>query len=52
MRHVSVYPVERTLLTTGALAFAFESREKGTPVQTPELNINYQAPKDTYFQRS
>jgi len=47
-----VYPVERTLLTTGALAFLFESKERKRPVQTPKLGIRYQGPRDTFFQRS
>lgn len=47
-----LYPVERTLLTTGVLAFLFDSKERRGPVDTPELAIEYQAPRDTFFQRS
>jgi len=47
-----VYPVERTLLTTGALSFLFDSRYQKKRIPTPELKIAYHAPRDTYFQRS
>jgi len=47
-----LYPIERTLLTTGILAFLFESKGKKRRVETPELEIAYTAPKNCYFQRS
>lgn len=38
----SPYPVERTLLTTGALAAAVQSRAAGQPIDTPHLDIAYE----------
>ncbi|MCP5115122.1 MAG: hypothetical protein GY953_30185 [bacterium] len=44
------YPVERTLLTTGALAFLMESRHLGHErLETPALDIAYRAPEESYF---
>ncbi len=46
------YPVERTLLTTGALAALMESRYQGQKrLETPMLKVVYQAPKASYFAR-
>jgi hypothetical protein len=47
-----LYPVERTLLTTCALSILFESRAWKKRIETPELTIAYQAPREAYFQRS
>jgi hypothetical protein len=45
------YPVERTLLTTGALAAAMDSRfEGGRALDTPHLNVAYKA-RDFYKMR-
>lgn len=46
-----VYPAERTLLTTGALAFLFESLGKGR-LATPALKISYRSPRDIFVQNS
>ena len=42
--------VERTLLTTGALAFCFESKRRKTRVETPQLGISYRGPVHSWFQ--
>jgi hypothetical protein len=39
----AAYPVERTLLVSGALDAAMTSRERKEPVDTPELQFDYQA---------
>jgi len=44
------YPVERTLLTTGATSFLMESAHQGQKrIETPLLNIKYRAPKNSYY---
>ena len=45
-----LYPVERTLLTTGALSFLMESAYQGHKrIETPMLKIAYRAPAESYF---
>jgi hypothetical protein len=43
-------PVERTLLTTGALAFCFESRRAKKAVETPQLQVRYRGPAHSWFE--
>jgi hypothetical protein len=47
------YPVERTLLTSGLTAAGVESLyQKQTQIETPHLDIRYQAPKESTFWRT
>ncbi len=46
------YPVERTLLTSGMTLAAVDSLYRGqTPVETPEMEVVYQGPKESTFWR-
>ena len=47
--HTLDYPVERTLLTSGALSFLMESWYQGqVRIETPMLDISYRAPAKSY----
>jgi hypothetical protein len=39
------YPVERTLIVSGALESCLQSRKQGKRLDTPHLDVRYQAPK-------
>jgi hypothetical protein len=46
------YPVERTLLTTGAIAALMDSSyQKGKKLETPYLKVAYKAQKESLFNR-
>lgn len=43
------YPVERTLLTGGLVEAGMQSLAKNQRVETPYMNVRYQAPKESTF---
>jgi hypothetical protein len=46
------YPIERTLLTSGMVIAAVDSLHLGqSPVDTPEMNVSYEAPRESQFRR-
>lgn len=46
------YPIERTLLTSGMVIAAVDSLAGGqVPVDTPEMAVSYQAPRESQFRR-
>lgn|ERR1700722_15732628 len=48
--NVRPYPVERTLLTTGALSYLMESAYQGhARLETPALNVSYTAPPHSFY---
>ena len=46
------YPIERTLLTSGMVIGGVTSLHRGqAPVETPEMAVAYQAPRESQFRR-
>lgn len=43
------YPVERTLLTSGLVTAGMQSLAAGKRLETPHLNVRYQAPRESTF---
>ncbi|MCB1022401.1 MAG: hypothetical protein H6509_15520 [Bryobacterales bacterium] len=46
------YPVERTLIVSGALEACLKSRKAGKPLETPYLDVKYKAPKGPHHCRA
>ncbi|MFO0910342.1 MAG: hypothetical protein U0794_18690 [Isosphaeraceae bacterium] len=48
----SVYPIERTLLTSGMVIAAVDSLHRAqVPISTPEMNVAYKVGPDSFFRR-
>jgi len=45
------YPIERTMLTGGILDWALESRIQKKSLETTDLDVSYEPPKDSGFMR-
>lgn len=45
------YPVERTMLTGGILDWCLESRIQKKKLETPDLDVSYEPPKDSGYMR-
>lgn len=53
LENAAPYPVERTLLTSGITLFAIESLYRGGKlIETPQLNVAYQAPERSTYWRA
>lgn len=52
LKHKAPYPVERTLLTSGLVAAGMQSLASGKRIETPQMNVRYQAPRESLFWQS
>ncbi len=43
------YPIERTLLTSGMTMAGVESFHRKAPVDTPEMDVRYRVPKESWY---
>lgn len=46
------YPVERTLLTGGLVEAGIQALDRGKRVETPYMNVRYEAPRKSTFLNS
>jgi hypothetical protein len=49
---VAPYPVERTLIVSGALEACLKAKKQGSALETPYLKVAYQAPKESQHCRA
>jgi hypothetical protein len=49
VNRVQPYPVERTLLTSGMTLAGVESFHRGAAVDTPEMEVRYSVPNESWF---
>jgi hypothetical protein len=46
------YPIERTLLTSGLTQAGVQSLAEGQRLETPHLDVRYEAPRESQYWRT